>query len=317
MNGVIQLGKNKEKKTSFLYRLRADFVKHKYVYMIAFPVLIYYIVFKYIPMYGIVMAFQDFSIGKGFFDSPWVGLKHFESFFGSMYFWDILRNTFLISLYDLIWSFPAPIIFAILLNEIKSVKFKKLTQTITYMPHFISAVVICGMIKDFTSSNGIVTQLLVWLGMDQQNLLMVPDYFRTIYVASGIWQGIGWSSIIYLAALTSIDNQLYEAAALDGAGKLKQIIHVTLPGITPTIVILLVMRLGNMLNVGFEKILLLYNPMTYEKADVISTFVYRKGLIEANYSYGAAVGLFNTAINLILLILANKISKRLTETSLW
>lgn len=297
--------------------LKKNIIKYKYIYIMALPILAYYIIFHYIPMYGVIIAFKDFSPAGGIMGSKWVGLKHFKDFFTSYYSGNIIRNTLLISLYDIIWGFPAPIILALLLNELSNQKFKRTVQTISYMPHFISLVVICGMIKDFTATEGVINDLIVLLGGERSNMLGRPELFRTIFISSGIWQGIGWGSIIYLAALSGIDPALYEAATIDGAGRWKQTIHVTLPGIAPTIVILLILRVGSIMSVGFEKIILLYNPMTYETADVISSYVYRKGLLDFNYSYSTAVGLFNSIINFLLLIITNSISRRVSETSLW
>lgn len=297
--------------------IRKDLVKNRYIYIMLLPVIAYYIVFHYVPLYGAQIAFKDFSPAKGIWESPWAGFKHFEEFFNSYYFGRLLRNTLLISLYDLIFGFPAPIILALLLNEIKNDIFKRTVQTVTYLPHFISLVVVCGMIIDFLARDGLINNILNYFGIESIPFMIKPEWFRTIYVASGIWQGVGWGSIIYLAALSNIDPQLYEAATIDGAGRFKQALHVTLPGILPTIIIMLILRLGQMLNVGSEKILLLYNPSTRETADVISTFVYRKGILEASYSYSTAVGLFNSVINFALLMTANFISRKVTETSLW
>ena len=223
----------------------------------------------------------------------------------------------IISVYSLIFSFPAPIILALLLNELRNKTFKRMVQTISYLPHFISIMVVCGMIIDFTATDGFINDIIEFFGGQRSSLLLKPELFRTIYISSDIWQNVGWGSIIYLAALTGVDTQLYEAAVIDGAGRWKQLLHVTLPGIAPTIVILLILRIGQIMNVGFEKIILLYNPATYSTADVISSFVYRKGLLEFSYSYSAAVGLFNSVINFILLILANKLSKHVNDISLW
>lgn len=305
---------NKRRKESVVYK---DFIKNKYVYFMAIPVIAYYIIFCYWPMYGITIAFKDFSIKHGILGSKWVGFKYFNEFFNSRYFTRIIKNTLLINLYDVLWGFPAPIILALLLNEVKNKIFKNTIQTISYLPHFISMVVICSIILDFTSSDGLINGILAHFRVAPSNLMMRPELFRTIYISSGIWQSVGWGSIIYLGALTGIDPQLYEAAIIDGAGRWKQVWSVTIPGIAPTIITLLILRLGSMMSVGFEKIILLYNPMIYETADVISTFVYRKGLEDFNYSYSTAVGLFNSLINFGLLITANKISKRYSETSLW
>jgi putative aldouronate transport system permease protein len=223
----------------------------------------------------------------------------------------------LINFYQLIFGFPAPIILALLMNEIKNKFFKKTIQTITYLPHFVSTVVICGMIIDFFAQNGLINDLIASFGGPRTLFLVEAGWFRSIYVGTGIWQGVGWGSIIYLAALTAIDTELYEAVTIDGAGRWKQFVHITLPGIAPTIVILLIMNIGRMMSEGFEKIILLYNPSTYETADIISSYVYRRGLVEANYGFSAAVGLFNTLVNLILIVAANYTSRKVNETSLW
>jgi putative aldouronate transport system permease protein len=287
------------------------------IYLLAVPIVVYFIIFSYIPMAGIVMAFQRFNPRLGYLRSPWVGLDNFRDFFGSYYFWRLIRNTFLISFLNLVFAFPCPIIFALLLNEVKNRYFKKTIQTISYLPHFISMVVIAGLIRDFTDSDGLITMLVVALGGEQRNLLSDPSLFRTIYVGSEIWQGVGFGSIIYLAALSSVDPELYEAAIIDGAGRLRQTWHITLPGIAPTIIIMLILRMGSLFSVGFEKIILLYNPMTYETADVIASFTYRKGLLEANYGYSTAVGLFNSVINFGMLMFANFVSRKYSETSLF
>lgn len=290
---------------------------NKYLYLMMIPVLAYYFIFHYTPMYGAVIAFKDYSPMKGILGSDWVGMKHFVDFFDSYYFWRILKNTLLISLYSLVFEFPMPILLALLINEVRHRRFKRVVQTITYMPYFISLVVICGIITDFTNADGLINRMFMWLGYDGQAMLQRPDLFRPIYILSEIWQRIGWESIIYIAALSSIDQEQYEAARMDGANRLKQMFYITLPGILPTITIMLILRMGNLLNVGFEKIILLYNPVTYETADVISSFVYRKGLLEFGWSYSSAVGLFNSVINLILLITANYISRRVSNNSLW
>lgn len=297
--------------------IKKDFKLNKALYLIVAPVIIYYIIFHYIPMVGLVMAFQRFRPGLGIFGSEWVGLRHFVDFFSSMYFVRLLRNTFLISFYDLLVGFPAPIIFALMLNEVRNRYFKKTVQTISYMPFFISLVIICGIIVEFTSSQGLVSQIVSFFGGRPRNYLARPEFFRTIFVSTNVWQSIGFGSIIYLAALSGIDQELYEAATIDGAGRWRQTRHVTLPGIAATIIILLILRTGSLLTVGFEKIILLYSPATYETADVISSFVYRKGLLEFNYSFSTAVGFFNSVINLVLIFSANALSRKYSETSLF
>lgn len=294
-----------------------DFKLNKGLYLLFLPVLVYYLVFHYTPMYGLTMAFKDFQPTKGISGSDWVGFKHFIDFFQSFYFWRVLKNTIVISITNLIFGFPAPIILALLINEIRNKYFKSAVQSISYMPHFISLVVVCGMVKDFTSDTGVISYIVSLFGGQATTLLNEAKNFVPVYVASDIWQTVGWGTIIYLAALTGIDQELYEAAQVDGAGKWKQTLHITIPGIMPTIIIMLVLRMGSMLSVGFEKIILLYNPAIYSTADVISSFVYRKGLQEFAFSYSAAVGLFNSVINFILLITANKLSKKFSESSLW
>jgi putative aldouronate transport system permease protein len=268
-------------------------------------------------MYGATIAFKDFSISRGIMGSPWAGFVYFEQFFNSFFFWRILRNTLLISIYTLLWGFPIPIIFALILNEFRG-KFKRFVQTVSYLPHFISVVVVCGLIVNILSpQNGLVNNIIQMMGGDSINFLGDPRYFRSVYVTSVIWQGFGWNSIIYLAALTSINPELYEAATIDGANRFQQMKHVTLPGIVGTIVILLLLNIGSLMNVGFERIILLYNPATYETADVISTYVYRAGLLNAQYSFGAAVGLFNSVISVVLLVSCNSLSRRLSGLSIW
>jgi putative aldouronate transport system permease protein len=287
------------------------------LYLLVVPVLLFYLLFAYKPMYGALIAFKDFSPGRGFSGSPWVGFAQFYRFFSSPYFFRLLRNTFLISFYGLVFGFPAPIMLALFLNEVRHSPFKRSIQTITYLPHFISMIVIAGMITDFSLSTGLFNDIIVFFGGSRFPLLQQPGLYRPIYIASDIWQQVGWGTIIYLSALSAVDPQLYEAAMIDGAGRFRQLLHVTLPSIAPTIVILLILRIGHLLGVGYEKTILLYNPATYETADIISTYTYRVGLLEQNWSYSTAIGLFNSAVNFTLLIMANKISRKVSETSLW
>jgi putative aldouronate transport system permease protein len=279
------------------------------------PVLLYYLIFHYGPMYGAVIAFEDFNPVRGVFGSKWVGLQNFQDFFSSVYFGRLIFNTVAISVLDLIFGFPAPIILALLINELRWNPFKRLVQTVTYLPHFISVVVVVGMLVDFFARDGLVNQLM--FTSDPVAYLQSPEWFRQLFVGSGIWQHVGWGSIVYLAAIATIDPQLYDAAKVDGADRFRQMWHITIPGILPTIVILLILRMGMMMSVGYEKIILMYNPLTYETADVISTYVFRRGILQADFSFSAAVGLFNSVINFALLIAANRISRRLTEHSLW
>jgi putative aldouronate transport system permease protein len=285
----------------------------------ALPVLAYYLLFHYQPMYGAIIAFKDFTPAGGILGSPWAGLKHFHTFFTGPYAFRLIRNTFLISFYELIFGFPAPLLLAILLNEILATRYKRVIQTLSYLPHFISLVVICALIKNFTASTGLVNDIIAFFfgKKARSTLLQDPSNFRTIYVVSGIWQGVGWGSIIYLAAISKIDQQLYEAAIIDGAGRFARMVHVTLPGILPTIIIMLILRMGSLMSVGFEKVFLLYNTGIYETADVISTYVYRRGIIDTDWSFSAAVGLFNSIVNFILVVTANFISRKVSETSLW
>ena len=297
--------------------LGRDLARNRTVYLLALPMVLYYLLFHYQPMYGAIIAFKDFAPGRGIWGSPWVGFEHFQSFFRSVYFVRVVRNTVLLSVLNLAFGFPAPILLALLLNEVRSRTFKRTVQTVSYLPHFVSIMVICGMIIDFTSRDGLVNDIVAFFGGERATMLLKQDLFRPLYVSTEIWQRVGWQSIIYLAALTAIDPQLYEAATIDGAGRLRQTWSITLPGLLPTIVIMLILRIGQMMNIGFEKIILLYNPTIYETADVISSYVYRKGLLDFSFSFSTAVGLFDSAINFGLLVSANALSRRLNETSLW
>ena len=299
-------------------KLLVRLYKNRYIYLILLPVIVYYFIFAYLPIGGNLMAFQKYSLTKGIWGSKWIGFDNFIQFLSSYNFWQLMGNTIAISVYNLAVTFPAPIILALLLNEVRNQKFKKTVQTITYMPHFISSVVICSMVLIFLSSEGLVNSIRALFGEEAISFMTKAGYFRTIYVLMNLWQGIGWSSIIYIAAIAGIDQELYEAAAIDGAGRWKQALHITLPGISETIVILLIMRIGQILSVGYEKIILLYNPTIYETADVISTYVYRRTLIEGgNFGYSTAISMFNSVINLILLLTANKISRKVSGSGLF
>ena len=291
--------------------------RSKYLYLIFLLPFIYYVVFHYAPMYGVIVAFKNYNIVRGIWNSPWVGLKHFAKFIVDPYFWKVVRNTFLMSFYNILWGFPVPIILAVLLNEVAHGKYKRVLQSVSYLPHFISTVVLCGMLVNLLSTDGLLNQLISNLGGKPIQFLMHPEYFRTIYVSSSIWQSAGWTSIIYLAALTGIDPQVLDAATIDGANRLQRIRHVTIPAILPTISTMLIMNLGKMMNLGYEKVLLLYNGSTYETADIISTYVYRRGILGNSFSYATAVGLFQSVVGIVLLVMANKVSKKLSETSLW
>lgn len=287
------------------------------VYLMAIPVIVYFFIFHYMPMGGIIMAFQDYSIKKGILGSEWVGFRHFITFFTSVNFWRLLRNTLLISFYGLLFSFPLPIVFALCLNEVRNKYFKKTIQTISYLPYFISLVVVVAILRDFTKANGILTQLVVALGGEGGALIANPKWFRTLYIGSNLWQHLGYNSIIFISALSTIDPELYEAARIDGAGRWKQTLYITLPGIASTIVIMLILRLGQIMNVGHEKTILMYSPATYETADVISSYVYRVGIVDSNYSYSTGVNLFNSLVNFIVIFIANWASRKFGEVSLW
>jgi len=292
--------------------------KSKQLYLFILPAFLFFLIFAYGPMYGVMIAFKDYMPSMGVLGSPWVGFKHFRRFFNSYYFWDLIKNTLGISIYSLVVGFPLPIILALALNEARDGFFKKFTQTVTYAPHFISVMVISGMLISFLSpSTGIINHFRAALGMERISFLTDPKWFKTIYVLSGVWQGTGWGTVIYLAALSGVDPQLHEAAIVDGASRLQRVFYINIPTIVPTMVILLIMNFGSIMSVGHEKILLLQNPLNLESSNVIATFVYKQGLLDAQYSYAAAVGLFNSAINSALLIVVNKLSRRVSEVSLW
>lgn len=285
--------------------------------MLIIPFL-YYVVYRYIPMYGVIIAFKKFSIARGVMRSDWVGLKWFLQFFRSYYFSRLVRNTFLISLYSLLFGFPVPIIFALMLNEVRQLGYKRMVQTISYLPHFISVVIVVGMMVSFLSpAGGLVNVVIERLGGETKSFMSDLRWFRALYVGSGIWQQFGFGSIIYLAAIAGINVELYDAAEADGCTRLQKIRHITIPGIASTIMILLILRMGRMLSVGFEKVLLMYSEATYEVADVISTYVYRRGIIGGEYSFATAVGLFNSVVNLVFLTVFNWLARKYSETSLW
>jgi len=297
--------------------LARDFDRNKYKYLLITPVVAFFILFAYLPMWGVIIAFQEYRPHLGISGSEWVGFRHFQVFFSDPYFLRLLRNTFAISALNILFGFPAPIILAILLNEVKHTVFKRTVQTVTYMPFFISMVIICSLIRDFSTSDGIFSQVAVAFGGEARNFLMFPQYFWSIHVISGIWETIGWNSIIFLAALTGIDPEQYEAAIIDGAGRFRRIWSITLPNLIPIITVLFILRMGGILNVGFEKIILLYNPAIYETSDVISTFVFRRGIEQAAFSFATAVGLFNSVVNVVFLVTANTLSRKFTGSSLF
>jgi len=305
------------RKQGGLGRIRAVWKRDAALVLLCLPVIAYYVIFQYLPMYGVVIAFKDFSIHKGILGSDWVGLQNFLEFFRSFYFWRLLRNTLLVSVYSLLWGFPLPILFALFLNELHNGIYKKTVQTLSYLPHFISNVVIVSIMMILLSpSDGIVNKLIQGLGGHSINFFKQAQWFRTLYVGSGIWQSFGWNSIIFLAAISGLDPQLYEAATMDGASRAQKMLSITIPGIMPTIIIILILSIGNLMSVGYEKIILMYSPPIYETSDVISTYVYRRGLVGMEFSFGAAVGLFNSVINLFLLVAANRLS-RARDMSLW
>ncbi|MCT4685796.1 ABC transporter permease [Vallitalea sp.] len=302
----------------FINNKATNLLRYWQLYIMLIPFVLFYIIFLYKPLYGIQIAFKDYSIFKGIEASPWVGFKHFSTFFNSPYFMRTLVNTFLINLYGLVFGFPLPIILALLLNEVKNKYFKNSVQTAIYLPHFISTVVVAGIVTNFLApTNGIVNIILEKLGGEKIYFLTKPEYFRTIFTSMNIWKEAGFGTIVYLSALAGIDQNLYEAAKIDGANRWKQTLHVTMPSLVPTIVILLILKMGSILKVGYEAIILLYQPVTYKTADVISTYVYRSGIADCQYDFATAVGIFNSVVSLILVWTANRLSKRMSETSLW
>lgn len=291
--------------------------RSRYLYlMLALPIL-YYILFHYMPMYGVTIAFKRFNARQGISGSPWIGFTHFSKFMGDTYFWQVLRNTLSLNVLDIIFGFPAPIILALLLNEVRSLRFKRTVQTISYLPHFLSTMVVCGVLTNFLSREGLINDMFTLFGGERQAFLSDPSAFQIIFVGSGIWQGLGWGAIIYLAALSGVNVELYEVAVLDGANRWQQMLHITLPSIAGTISIMLILRFGAIMSSNTDKVLLLYNGKTMPVADVIGTYVYRRGLLENSPSYSTAVGLFNSLINIIMLLTVNRLSRRISETSLW
>ena len=305
----------KKREMTLSHKISRDWKMNKYKYLLILPVLVYLALFCYKPMYGLIIAFNNYKPTRGITGSDYVGLMWFDNFFNNIYFWRLLSNTFTISALSIVFGFPAPIILALLLNEIQNDKFKRTVQTITYMPYFISLVVTCSIIKIYCQENGLFSQIIEIFGGTRRNLLIDPSAYRPIYVLSGIWQNIGWNSIIYLAALSGIDQEQYEAARIDGANRFQQMLHITIPGILPTIMILFVLRMGSILNVGYEKVLLLYTENTYNVADVFSTYTYRVGLEQKQYSLSTAVSLFNTMVNIMFLVFTNWLSRKTTESA--
>ncbi|WJH32838.1 ABC transporter permease subunit [Paenibacillus sp. CC-CFT747] len=296
--------------------------RYKFLYLLLLPGLLHVVIFHYVPMYGIVIAFQNFSPYAGvssiFQDPQWVGLDHFRAFFQSYYFGRIIGNTLLISSYKILFGFPAPVILALLLNEIRHARFKKVVQTITYLPHFLSWVILSGLILTLLSpTTGMVSKIIMNLGGPQTNLLASPDFFRPLLVGSEVWAGVGWGSIIYLAALAGIDPAQYESAKMDGAGRFQQMLYISLPGMANILSIIFIFAVAGILNAGFEQVLLLYSPNVYSVGDIIDTYVYREGLINNKYSYAQAVGLFKNVVGLVFLLVTNYIVKRLGKEGIW
>ena len=293
-------------------------VKSRTLLLMLLPCLVFFAIFHYLPMFGVVISFKDYNLFKGVFDSDWVGLKHYRTFFQSRDMWILVRNTFLLGFYSLVFGFPAPILLALSLNEVRRPRFKRLVQTVSYLPHFLSNVIVASMVIMFLSpSSGLVNKLIEALGMEAVNFMVKPGLFRPIYVISGIWQQMGFAAIIYLAALSSIPPEQYEAAEIDGAGRLQRLWHVTLPGISETIVMLFILSTGTLMTIGFEKVFLLYNPAIYETADILSTYVYRIGLVGGNFSYAAAIDMFTSVVAMTFLLMANAMSRKFAGSSLW
>ena len=293
-------------------------MRHNWIlYLMMVPVLIYFAVYEYGPMYGIIIAFKDYNVKKGILGSPWAGFEHFERLFRSYNFGMMLKNTLGISLYSLLVGFPLPIIFALMLHYLKFKKLKKVVQMVSYAPHFFSTVVVCSMLLLFCDKNGVFNVITGFFGMEPVNWLSKPEWFKSIYVWSGVWQGMGWSAIIYMSSLAGVDYEMHEAAIMDGATIIQRMIHIDIPSIIPTIIMLLIMRIGSIMGVGFEKVYLLQNDLNYRSSTIISTYVYEMGLLNGDYSFSTAVGLFNTVINLILIVGANTFSKKVLKESLW
>lgn len=298
--------------------LSTRLVKSRTLLLMLLPCLAFFAIFHYLPMFGVVISFKDYNLFKGVFDSDWVGLKHYRTFFQSRDMWILVRNTFLLGFYSLVFGFPAPILLALSLNEVRRTRFKRLVQTVSYLPHFLSNVIVASMVIMFLSpSTGLVNKMIEALGMEAVNFMVKPGLFRPIYVISGIWQQMGFAAIIYLAALSSIPPELYEAAEIDGAGRMHRLWHVTLPGISETIVMLFILNTGTLMIIGFEKVFLLYNPAIYETADILSTYVYRIGLVGGNFSYAAAIDMFTSVVAMTFLLMANAMSRKFAGSSLW
>ncbi|MCI9336943.1 MAG: sugar ABC transporter permease [Lachnospiraceae bacterium] len=291
--------------------------RQRYLFLMVLPGFLIVLVFSYFPMYGILIAFENYSVNKGILGSEWVGFKHFMDFFTNPMAFRVVKNTLILGVYNLLWSFPIPIVLAVLFNEIKNQKFKKLVQTVSYFPYFLSTVIVAGMLLSFCSREGLFNQIRALAGLEPILFLQDPGSFRTLFIGSGIWQGAGYGTILYLAAISNIDPSLYDVASIDGASRFQKIRHITLPALRPTITIMLIMAVGGILGSDFQKIMLLYTPQTYPVADVIGTYTYREGIAGARFEYTTAIGLFNSLISFVLLAIANLISRKASDTSLW
>ncbi|MCI9218607.1 MAG: sugar ABC transporter permease [Lachnospiraceae bacterium] len=297
--------------------LKARAWRQRYLFLMVLPGFLIVLVFSYFPMYGILIAFENYSVNKGVMGSEWVGFKHFMDFFTNPMAFRVVKNTLILGVYNLLWSFPIPIVLAVLFNEIKNQKFKKLVQTVSYFPYFLSTVIVAGMLLSFCSREGLFNQIRALIGLEPLLFLQDPGSFRTLFIGSGIWQGAGYGTILYLAAISNIDPSLYDVASIDGASRFQKIRHITLPALRPTITIMLIMAVGGILGSDFQKIMLLYTPQTYPVADVIGTYTYREGIAGARFEYTTAIGLFNSLISFVLLAIANLISRKASDTSLW
>ena len=318
-NSRFEKHKLKESVIAYLKQLAKGIYKTRYLQLLALPGLIYFLIFQYVPMYGVIIAFKDYKVQDGIMGSDWVGFANFIKFFKNPYFWRLIRNTLLINIYQLLFVFPIPIAFALLLNELHNKYYKRFVQTVSYLPHFISLPAIIGILVMFLSpTDGMINKFIVeFLGGESIYFMADPGWFRPLYIISSIWTGIGWGAIIYLAALSNVDQSLYEAAGIDGATRFQMMRHISIPSIAPTIIIMLLLNIGKIMSLGSEKVLLMQSPLNYETSDVISTFVYRRGLQYAEYSYTTAVSVFNSIINIVILVIANRVSKKVSETSLW
>ncbi|MCL2043054.1 MAG: ABC transporter permease subunit [Treponema sp.] len=298
-------------------RKLAKLTAQKYLYLMVLPGFLVVFIFHYIPIYGVLIAFQNFDPRAGIWGSEWIGLTHFRNFFSDPMSFRVIKNTLLLGIYSLLWSFPVPIILALLFNELKNPHFKKVTQTISYFPHFLSVVIVAGMLRDFASRDGLFNQIRLLLGMDPVLFFLDPIYFRTLFIISGIWQGAGFGTIIYLAAISGVDPTLYDVAAIDGANRFKKALHITIPHMRPTVTILLIFAISGILGTDFQRVLLLYHPGIYSVADVIGTYTFRVGLVGGRFEFTAAIGLFNSVVAFVLLLMANFISRKVSDTSLW